>query len=70
MSAVRNDHWMVLDAGTVIGRRDFEWFSRDEVADLLDEAQADGFDLSPGSTLDGVTVGELKMLVHPCGDAC
>lgn len=69
MSATRNDLWMVLDSGHVVGRRDTV-FSNEEILDLLHEAHADGFDLSPGSALETVTVAELKLLVSPEGLPC
>lgn len=63
MSATRNEHWVAVEHGACIGRRDWHGFSSEDIADLLDKAAWLGFDLGPSSALEDVTLRELQMLV-------
>jgi hypothetical protein len=70
MSATRNDRWCVVGNGQFLCNREIDpVISKDDLADLLDEAAFLGFDLGPNSPIENLTVGELVGLVRGIGSA-
>jgi hypothetical protein len=49
--------------------RDVEIFGDDEIAAMLNQASYLGLDLTPGSPVEDLTLGELEILVRDCGEA-
>ena len=57
-----------LTAEWAFWMRASESFSNDEIADMLNEAERLGFDMTRAdSPLEGLTLGELWLLVQPAG---
>ena len=70
MSASHDRDWVVVAGGDVIATNLDATHCGHEIADMLAEAKCQGFDMSPNTEFEELTVAELEMLIMPHGLPC